>query len=323
MAGSVMGRTTMNEGDTEMICIHRALIRGIAGLVVIALAASALPNAGAAQQAKKPKPTHSDVSYGPHERNVLDLWLAESDDPTPLVVYIHGGGFRGGNKNSINGRTLTELLDGGISVAALHYRLISNKPLPAAHHDCRRALQFLRANADKWNLDKTRVGAFGGSAGAQLCMYLAFHDCMADPDAKDTISRESTRLTAVGTSGGQTTMDFDWWMKNIPGYDKPHRDLSETFDSEQERAAIVREISAMALISKDDPPIYMTYGMAPDAPVPSDSERARGWKVHHVAFGVKLKEQMDALGIEADLAYPGVKPKYASMAEFFKTKLLK
>ena len=96
-----------------------------------------------------------------------------------------------------------------------------------------------------------------------------------------------------------------------------------TFDAEEERAALVREISAQSLISKDDPPIYMTYGMAPDAPVPGDPQRAQGWKVHHVAFGVKLTEQMDALGIEADLVHPGAKPKFASMAEFFKAKLLK
>jgi len=307
-----------------MTCADRMLRRWIAMSIVAALVVSVLPGATAAQQSKKPEPTHRDVSYGPHDRNVLDLWLAESDEPTLLVVYIHGGGFRGGNKNSINSRVLAELLNSDISVAALHYRFVSSKPLPAAHHDCRRALQFLRANADKWNLDKTHVGAFGGSAGAQLCMYLGFHDDMADPDAEDPVARKSTRLTAVGTNGGQTTMDFDWWMKNIPEYDKPHRDLSGTFDAntDEERTVIVREISAQLLISKDDPPIYMTYGMAPNAPVPSDPQRAQGWKVHHVAFGVKLEEQMDGLDIEADLVYPGAEPKHASMEEFFKAKLL-
>jgi len=305
--------------------IHRAFV-----LTVLATAIAAVPQGSEAQkrrrpQVKKPAPTHADVAYGDHQRHVLDLWLAESDEPTPLVVYIHGGGFRGGDKKSINGRTLVDLLDAKISVAALHYRLLPDHRLPAAHHDCRRALQFLRANAEKWNFDKTRVGAFGGSAGAQLCMYLAFHDCMADPDATDPVAQESTRLRAVGTSGGQTTMDFQWWFENIPGYDKPHRDISEIFvgETQDEQAAVVRDISAQVLITKDDPPIYMTYGMAPDAPVPNDSDRAQGWKVHHVAFGVKLKEQMDALQIEADLAYPGAKPKYASMAEFFKAKLLK
>ena len=48
----------------------------------------------------KPKPDLADFKYGPHERNVLDLWKAKSDQPTPLVVFIHGGGFRGGSKEA-------------------------------------------------------------------------------------------------------------------------------------------------------------------------------------------------------------------------------
>jgi acetyl esterase/lipase len=279
----------------------------------------------AAQPKGKPAPTHPNVAYGPHERNVIDVWLAESTAPTPLVLYIHGGGFRGGSKESLRADVLRQLLDSGISVAGVNYRLISHKRLPAAHHDCRRALQFLRSKAGEWNFDKKRVGAFGGSAGAQLSMWLAFHDEMAKPDSDDPLERESTRLACVATNGGQTTMDFDWWQKWIPGYDKPHRDPHEAFEAQtkEEMAKLVAEVSALALISADDPPIFMSYGMAPDAPVPTDPQRARGWKVHHVMFGVKLKEKMDELGVEADLKHPGASPKYESIPQFFKTKLLK
>ena len=277
---------------------------------------------GLGQARAKPAPTHGNVAYSPHERNVLDLWLADSATPTPLVAYIHGGGFRGGSKNSLNSRTLRELLEAGISVAAIEYRLISDKRLPGAHFDCRRALQFLRSKAEEWNIDKKRVGAFGGSAGAQLCMWLAFHDEMADPKSSDPLERESTRLACVATNGGQTTMDFDWWQKWIPGYEAPHRDPLEAFDvdSEAELRKIVAEVSALSIITADDPPIHMSYGMAPDAPVPTDPKRARGWKVHHVTFGVKLKEKMDELGVEADLKYPGGSSTYTSVPHFFKVK---
>ena len=54
-----------------------------------------------AAQAQKPKPDVENAKYGPHERNVLDLWKAKSDTPTPLVVFIHGGGFRGGDKANL------------------------------------------------------------------------------------------------------------------------------------------------------------------------------------------------------------------------------
>jgi len=234
-------------------------------------------------------------------------------------VYIHGGGFRGGSKNSLNAGTLQELLDAGISVAAVEYRLISDKPLPAAHHDSLRALQFVRSKASQWNIDKERVGAFGGSAGAQICMWLAFHDEMADPSSSDPVRRESSRLSCVATNGGQTTMDFDWWMRWIPGYDKPHRDRTETFGdiTEEELRNVLKDISALSLVTADDPPIFMSYGMRPDAPVPDDPSRAQGWKVHHVMFGVKLKEKMDKLGVEADLKYPDAQTTYQSNADFF------
>ncbi len=293
------------------------------GLAVCGLVCFLAASVCLGQNNRRPAPTHRNVSYGPHERNVLDIWLAPADAPTPLVVYIHGGGFRGGRKESINANTLETLLEAGISVAALHYRFVQQQRLPAAHHDCRRALQFVRSKAPQWNLDKSRIGAFGGSAGAQLCMYLAFHEEMADADSADLIARESTRLACLVTNGGQTTMDFGWWRKWIPGYETSHRDPLEIFDvkTKDEIPKLVPEISALSLISADDPPIHMAYGMAPDDPIPANPQRARGWKIHHVIFGVKLKEKMDALGIEADLKYPGASPKYASTADFFKAKL--
>jgi acetyl esterase/lipase len=261
-----------------------------------------------AQPESKPDPTLANISYGPHERNVLDLWIAESDQPTPLVVYIHGGGFRRGSKESLKASILKGLLEAGISVAAVNYRLLPQSPLPLAHHDCRRALQFVRSRAGEWNIDKRRVGAFGGSAGAQLCMYLAFHDEMAEAASREPLHRESTRLACVATNGGQTTMDVHWWEQHIPGYEQPHRDFREAFGASTEAAylAACEDVSALSLISRDDPPILMRYAMRPDDPVPDDSERAQGWKVHHVRFGMALKERMDALGIESHVVYPGV-----------------
>lgn len=278
---------------------------------------------GQPDRGTKPAPTHSDVRYGPHERNVLDFWQAKSATSAPLVIYIHGGGFRGGSKESLSATVLRALQDAGISVAAIHYRLVHQAKLPAAHHDARRALQFLRFKADDWNIDKNRVGAFGGSAGAQLCMWLAFHDEMAKPASEDPIERESTRLACVATTGGQTTMDMDWWRKWIPGYTAPHRDLNELFDAtnSEKLRELVADISALSLISADDTSIFMTYAMAPGDPIPAEARQAKGWKVHHVMFGVKLKEKMDQLGLEADLKYPGATTTYNSIPHYFIAKL--
>ena len=270
----------------------------------------------------RPDPTHADVAYGSDERHVIDFYQAPGDGPHPLAVYIHGGGFRGGNKRQINAGALKQLLAAGISVAAIHYRLVPDHPLPAAHEDSRRALQFIRSKAEEWNFDKTRVGAFGGSAGAQLCLWLAYSDDMARPEGADPIERESTRLTAVAPSGAQTTMDFEWWFDHIPGYDEPHRPPSEYFGSNdrEKNLPVIRKISALDLVSPDDPPTFVSYGMKPTDPIP-EGDRARGWKVHHVNFGVALKEKLDAAGVEAVLQYPEHRSRYGSAAGFLIEKL--
>jgi len=279
---------------------------------------------GRAKKGSQIKPTMADVKYGRHFRNVLDFYKARREEPTPVVLYIHGGGFRGGTNKKVNQVMLKELLAAGISVASIEYRFVGDKPLPAAHHDSLRALQFIRSKAGQWNINKKRFGAFGGSAGAQICMWLGFHDEMAETQSSEPLKRESSRLTCVMTNGGQTTMDMEWWKRWVPGYTKQHRDRTELVGdiTDDELRELVKDISAMSLITADDPPIFMSYGMKPDAPIPSDAKKAQGWKVHHVIFGIKLKEMMDKLGVEANLKYPGVpKTKYESPAGFLIAKL--
>ncbi len=296
-----------------------ALVR-LAPLVCgIALATSPLPaQRGESGQRSRLDPTVTDFAYGSHERQVLDFYQADSSVLTPLVLYIHGGGFTRGDKNSVDQETLQQLLAARISVAAINYRLAGQVPLPAAHHDAQRALQTLRSKANEWNFDKTKVGAFGGSAGAQLCMWLAYQDDQADPSSSDPIARESTRLAYVAPLRGQITNDFDWWLKNLPGYDEIHRDPAEIFGTSDpaKKSAIVETISVISLVSADDPPTFMSYRMAPGDPVP-EGDSATSWKVHHVTFGLALKKRLDAVGVENHLHYPGADSTHASAADFF------
>ena len=152
------------------------------------------------------KPTHADLKYGPAERNVMDVWLAKSEKPTPVLVSIHGGGFRGGNK-SINPQLLRQCLESGISAVAITYRLSDEAIAPAQMLDSARAIQFIRHNAKQWNIDPKRIAATGGSAGAGISLWLGFHDDLADPDNEDPVLRQSTRLTCMYVSGGQTSYD--------------------------------------------------------------------------------------------------------------------
>lgn len=280
------------------------------------------PAVGQPSRASTP-PTYAAATYGPHPRQVLDLWLADRDEPTPLAIYIHGGGFTGGSRHSVNARMLNDLLEAGISVASLDYRLLGDARLPAAHDDAVRAVQKLRHNADRLNLDPTRFGGFGGSAGAQLVLYLAYHDDLADPDHPEPFARQSSRLQAVAPSGGQTTMDVDWWVDHVPGYDRPHRSFREGVDADSEERfdQIVARISALDLVSPDDPPTYLTYRMSPDDDIPADARRAQSWKIHHVVFGTALQEAAEPLGVELYLQHPGVTTPYDSATSFLIDKL--
>jgi acetyl esterase/lipase len=101
--------------------------------------------AGAQQRndGTKPTPDLAEVSYGPHKRNVLDLWKAKSQMPTPLVVFIHGGGFQSGSKEALPTVLLEGLLARDISVMAINYRLSPEVSFPAHYMDCARAIQLL------------------------------------------------------------------------------------------------------------------------------------------------------------------------------------
>ena len=297
---------------------------------------------GSGKSKSRREPSFENVKYGENQRNVFDIWLAESEKPTPLAVYIHGGGFKSGSKEKLKAEKLAALLDAGISVAAINYRFVTTDPLPTAHRDAKRAIQFMRSKADEWNIDTNRVAAFGGSAGAQICMWLAYSDDMADATSDDPVERESTRLLCVATAGGQTSAEREFYIENILpllGENVPVEVLVKSFDGEndpeeirmkmwgadtlEEVSETTRQCSALRLISPDDPPIFMSYGMSPDAKKPGgDQKRLRGWLIHHVVFGTKLKGKADELGVEADLSYPGSGSKYPSDVAFFRDKLL-
>ena len=307
----------------------------------IAKRAKTGPSATGANPTRK-VPSFANVKYGEHERQVFDIWLADSSKPTPLAIYIHGGGFKYGSKDKLKTDQLSQLLDSGISVAAINYRYWQIAPLPAAYHDAQRALQFMRSKAVDWNIDKSKVATFGGSAGAQICMWLAFTDDMARPDSSDPIERESTRLTCVATVGGQTGNSLDFWKKTIGPLmgeskagesilvpangeqdgEKLHIEMwgAKTLEEANQTAALYEAVNT---VSADDPPIFMSYGSSPTSKPPSDRTKLRGWLIHHVNLGIALKEKTDALKVEAHLKYPGAKTKYSSQIDFFVDKLTK
>ncbi|MEZ6053295.1 MAG: alpha/beta hydrolase [Planctomycetaceae bacterium] len=246
-------------------------------------------------------PSYADVKYGPHERHLMDVWLAESETPTPVLISIHGGAFRHGDK-SVSRSVLRECLKAGISVVAITYRFTDEAIAPAQHQDAARAVQFVRHHAKEWNLDPTRVAATGGSAGAGMSLWLGFHEDMADPESDDPISRESTRLTCMAVNNGQTSYDPRFIRDLFPSTDTfANSALADLFDVDlkrldelpAEKYALFEEVSAINHLTKDDVPVLMTYDSDFDTPI---SSRSIG--IHHPRFGKVLQEAMDNLGIE-------------------------
>jgi acetyl esterase/lipase len=281
-----------------------------------------------AQPNPKPAPTHADVSYGPHERHVFDIWLTPSKngEPTPLVIYIHGGGFRGGNKN-INANSLKQFQEAGLSVAAIHYRLSDAGPYPIMMEDAARCLQTIRSRAKEWNLNANKVACYGGSAGAGISLWLGFHKDLADPKSKDPIARQSTRITAAATTNGQSTYDLRTFRKwfGVPDL-KNHEALYKFYDVKQESdwessrvKKLMKDASAITHLTKDDVPVYMTYNRGN---VPVDKDTAEGTWVHHVKLGLKLQEAMAKLGLECNVTSPDhPESKYGSLEAFLIAKL--
>ncbi len=255
------------------------------------------------------RPTHADVPYGSHERQVFDLYLAKSDRPTPLVLYIHGGGFRGGDKRGGAGAAAGWNRQ-GISVAALHYRLTDTAPMPAAYLDCARALQTLRHNAKKWNIDPRYVASTGGSAGAGSSLWLAFHDDLADPKSDDPISRESTRLTCAVTTAGQCSYDPRFLEKmgaKRPNYERhpffyPFYGIKPGEEDTPKAYKLYDEAAPITWLTKDDPPVMMTYNLKNE---PITDDMPLNAIVHHPLFGVFLQREMDKLGVECAVVYRG------------------
>ncbi len=302
--------------------------RGAISAVRRTAPAQPVPAAGAAQRA----PTHANVAYGKHERQVLDFYKAKSDNPAPVVFYIHGGGWVSGDKARVGG--LESFLAAGLSVVSINYRYSTQAHLAGVKPpvqwplaDAARALQFVRSKATEWNLDKQRIGATGGSAGACSSLWLAFHDDMADAKSADPIARESTRLWCAAVQGAQTSLDpqqLKEWTPNSRygghafGFMPDPKD-TKTRDTQfaaflaarEEVLPWIKMYSPYEHVSAGDPPVYLHYS----APPALGQEQKD--PTHTANYGVKLEEKCKATGLECELVYPGApRVKHANLVDY-------
>ena len=121
-----------------------------------------------------------DIEYGHVEDKslLLDLYLpTNAQEPLPLVVWVHGGAWSGGDKAPCRAAWL---VDRGYAVASVNYRLSREAIFPAQVHDCKAAIRWLRANAAEHGIDGEHIGVWGSSAGGHLVALLGTSGDVAD-----------------------------------------------------------------------------------------------------------------------------------------------
>ncbi len=251
--------------------------------------------------------------YGDHPRNRFDLWQAESDTPTPLVIYIHGGGFVGGDKSKyFESEDMVRFLDAGVSVAVINYRFMTDPPygILASFHDSKRCLQYIRHHATRYNIDKERIACSGGSAGAGTALWLAFSDDMAEPGNPDPVLRESTRLACAGAFATQSTYDIFQWEQTIgipmAGTRKQLEAIAAAFGVKYEEgidlftSPMRIELDFLRKMEKNDPPIFVMNNHKAGTPSNQDDLN------HHPLHARAIRERADEVGLEAIVYAPEI-----------------
>lgn len=200
----------------------------------------------------------------------LDLYLPQQKD-APVVVWIHGGGWQGGSKA---GCPLTWLNDHGIAVASISYRLTDKATFPAQIHDCKAAVRWLRANAEKYGYSTDKIGVAGSSAGGHLAALLGTSgDVKALEGDVGGNLEHSSRVAAVIDYFGAT--DFILRSKT-----QPHRANAKGSvvykllgGGANEKVELAKQASAAFHVTKDDPPFLVIHGDQDDTVLLDQSER--------------------------------------------------
>jgi len=251
-----------------------------------------------------PAATHENVAYGPHPKQKVDLWLPKgAGGKVPLLVYIHGGGWSGGAMcDAIIGPKIEALLKKNVAVVCVGYRYLRETergegvpPVKGCIDDVAAALRFLKARADAWGLDVSRLGLAGGSAGACSALILAYRDGNA------------FGVKALAPMIPQTSMDpaeMRTWIPNSTygAHAFGYKSFEDWLKRRDEHPEWIAAYSPAALARAIDPAkapkvILRAERPKPDA-LPKDP-------THASAFSWKFAEICKARGLPCDLQEKG------------------
>jgi acetyl esterase/lipase len=211
-----------------------------------------------AQEAKTDVRVERDLTYGKGGDVDLKLDLAmprEGNGPFPAVVCVHGGGWRGGNRQSLE-KTIETLAGRGYVAVTVTYRLTPTARFPAQIEDCKAAVRWLRANAAKYHVNPERIGAVGFSAGGHLVCLLGTSDKNDGLEGQGGNPEQSSRVQAVVSFFGPTDFTTKTWSEDV----EKQFLIPLLGGTLEENPDIYKKASSISYVTKDDPPFLFFHG---------------------------------------------------------------
>ncbi|MFL2863520.1 MAG: alpha/beta hydrolase fold domain-containing protein [Pirellulales bacterium] len=190
---------------------------------------------------------------------LLDLYLPEKPEGSPLVIWVHGGGWKGGSKQNCFVKWLSNF---GYTVASINYRLVDVAKWPAQLHDCKGAIRWLRANAQTYRYNPDCVIAAGASAGGHLVALLGTTGGSEELEGYvGGNTEQSSRVQAVVDYYGATDFPLrsktQSWKVNKPG-SVVYNLLGGPANTLVEKA---KQASAKFHVTSDDAPLLVFHGV--------------------------------------------------------------
>lgn len=200
---------------------------------------------------------HRDIKYAHagEKSLLLDIYLPKAQSHPPLVIWIHGGAWRKGSKGS--GGRVRWMTEHGYAVADINYRLSQEAVFPAQIHDCKAAIRWLRAHAEKYGYDAAHIGVAGSSAGGHLVALLGTSGGVKGLEGNlGSHLDQSSRVQAVCDMWGPT--DF---LQMGGGHNRPESPESQLIGGPiQENKAKVAVANPITYVTEDDPPFLLLHG---------------------------------------------------------------